>query len=107
MISSNIHRFAKRFGSWGPFSGKTKSQQRLIVWWSIAGHSSASNASYLLVPLAYRLEGTRLVVDFQKTREGIARFGDIYRDIAKESGNRFQDLHRAAGQAFKALASGN
>jgi len=101
----NIYDHAGLFGRWEPLARGADGESRLIVWWSVEGREQASNASYVLVPLAYRLEGRRLVVDVPATRLGLARFGDCYAAVAATPGDRFVELHRAAAEALRASAA--
>jgi hypothetical protein len=74
----------------------------LTVWDSVATREGP--VDQLLLPLAYVLDGRRLLVDGRQTKLLVSEWGAVYGQLAGVRGNGAAGLHAAAAAAYAELA---
>jgi hypothetical protein len=92
----NIEPFHRDFGKWSLLG-----DDRVTVWTTIEVDDPSPP---LLAALVYRLDGVRLVLDLRATLREVARFGRAYGRAAADPDDSAREAHRAAAEAYAAVA---
>ncbi len=93
----NIAEQAQQFGPWRPLE-----EGKLVSWTSVQGAAEQGDSTYLLVPLQYSLQGSKLVLDELGTRLRVGNFGGVYLNL--DRAGPFYPLHQSAWRAFSAFS---
>lgn len=99
----NVARYGNQFISWKALGGKGETA-RLVIMQSPPARGDATNSEFLLIPEVYRLDGDRLVVDRDATRNEAARYAGAYERLSQIRDNPFAKLHDAAAAAYRAFS---